>query len=231
MFESTFKNQASTALEEASSQIQNQASTTLEEITRIQKILQPSSRSKLWKVNKAQKQIRADSSTTKAKDHLPHEAPCGPISTFKIKPQRPLKKFQTKVQEQASTALEEISNKKFKNKPQRPLKKSQAQFKIKPQTALEEISSPIQDQASTALEEIFGPIQDQASNGPWIDIYNKGLQNASPTHDKHISQASRFPKNQESVLRSSFIVLPRSSPNGPLDQQSSTNSRSSPDGP
>ena len=43
------------------------------------------------------------------------------------------------------------------------------------------------------------------------------------------SQASRFPKNQESVLRSSFIL--RSSPNGPLDQQSSTNSRSSPDGP
>ncbi|KAM1059978.1 hypothetical protein ACFX2B_024434 [Malus domestica] len=29
------------------------------------------------------------------------------------------------------------------------------------------------------------------------------------------SQASRFPKNQESVLRSSFIVLPRSSPDGP----------------
>ncbi|KAM1934509.1 hypothetical protein ACFX15_018682 [Malus domestica] len=96
VFELTFKNQASTTLEEASSQIQNQASTTLEEITRIQKILQPSSRSKLWKVNKAQKQIRADSSTTKAKDHLPHKAHCGPISTFKIKPRRPLKKFQTK---------------------------------------------------------------------------------------------------------------------------------------
>ncbi|KAM1349643.1 hypothetical protein EV1_003679 [Malus domestica] len=28
------------------------------------------------------------------------------------------------------------------------------------------------------------------------------------------SQASRFPKNQESLLRSSFIVLPRSSPDG-----------------
>ncbi|KAM1064960.1 hypothetical protein ACFX2I_020461 [Malus domestica] len=80
VFESTFKNQASTALEE---------------ITRIQKILQPSSRSKLWKVNKRNK-IRADSPTTKAEDHLPHEAPCGPISTFKIKPRRPLKKFQTK---------------------------------------------------------------------------------------------------------------------------------------
>ncbi|KAM1533402.1 hypothetical protein EV2_007582 [Malus domestica] len=101
VFESTFKNQALTALEEAFNQIQDQASTALEEITRIQKIFQPSSRSKLWKVNKAQKQIRADSSTTKAKDHLPHEAPCGPISTFKIKPRRPLKKFQTKVQEQA----------------------------------------------------------------------------------------------------------------------------------
>ncbi|KAM1606817.1 hypothetical protein PS1_027974 [Malus domestica] len=33
VFESAFKNQASTALEEASSQIQNQASTALEEIT------------------------------------------------------------------------------------------------------------------------------------------------------------------------------------------------------
>ncbi|KAM1401126.1 hypothetical protein ACFX2F_028318 [Malus domestica] len=147
MFESTFKNQASTALEEVSNQIQDQASTAIEEITSpiqdqvsttleskpssriscgkstiggIQKILQPSSRSKLWKVNKRNK-IRADSSTTKAKDHLPHEAPCGPISTFKIKPRRPLKKFQTKIQDQASTALEEIS-------------------------------SPIQDQASTALE-------------------------------------------------------------------------------
>ncbi|KAM1596833.1 hypothetical protein ACFX1Z_031798 [Malus domestica] len=100
VFELTFKNQASTALEEVSSQIQDQASTALEEITRIQKILQSSSRLKLWKVNKAQKnKIRADSSTTKAKDHLPHEASCGPISTFKIKPRRPLKKFQTKVQE------------------------------------------------------------------------------------------------------------------------------------
>ncbi|KAM1274074.1 hypothetical protein ACFX2H_023896 [Malus domestica] len=108
--------------------------TALEEITRIQKILQPSLRSKLWKVNKRNK-IRADSSTTKAKDHLPHEAPCGPISTFKIKPQRPLKKFQTKVQEQASTALKEISS---------PIQDQAS-------TTLEEISSPIQDQASTAL--------------------------------------------------------------------------------
>ncbi|KAM1766813.1 hypothetical protein ACFX12_044976 [Malus domestica] len=109
VFDLTFKNQASMAFEEVSSQIQDQASMALEEITRIQKILQPSSRSKLWKVNKRNK-ICADSPTTKAKDHLPHEAPCGPISTFKIKPRRPLKKFQTKVQEQASTALEEISS-------------------------------------------------------------------------------------------------------------------------
>ncbi|KAM1172119.1 hypothetical protein ACFXTH_022390 [Malus domestica] len=134
VFELAFKNQAPTALEEASSQIQNQASTALEEIIRIQKILQPSSRSKLWKVNKRNK-IRADSPTTKAKDHLPHEAHCGPISTFKIKPRWSLKKFQIKVQEQASTALEEISS---------PIQDQAS-------TALEEISSPIQDQASTAL--------------------------------------------------------------------------------
>ncbi|KAM2614549.1 hypothetical protein TB2_029163 [Malus domestica] len=132
VFESAFKNQASTALEEVSSQLQDQASTALDEITRIQKILQPSSRSKLWKVNKRNK-TRADSPTTKAEDHLPHEAPCGPISTFKIKPRRPLKKFQTK--NQASTALEEISS---------PIQDQAS-------TALEEISSPIQDQASTAL--------------------------------------------------------------------------------
>ncbi|KAM0985639.1 hypothetical protein ACFX2I_012803 [Malus domestica] len=69
----------------------------------------------------AQKQIRANSSTTKAKDHLPHEAPCGPISTFKIKPRRPLKKFSSQ----------------FKIKPQRPLKKSPAQFKIKPRWPLD----------------------------------------------------------------------------------------------
>ncbi|KAM1855643.1 hypothetical protein ACFX15_005593 [Malus domestica] len=57
-------------------------------------------KNKLWEVNKCNK-IRADSSTTKAttkaKDHLPHEAPYGPIPTV--------------LQDQASTALEEISNK------------------------------------------------------------------------------------------------------------------------
>ncbi|KAM2566085.1 hypothetical protein TB1_008637 [Malus domestica] len=135
MFESTFKNQASTALEEVSNQIQDQASTALEEITRIQKILQPSSRSKLGKVNKRNK-IRADSPTTKAKDHLPHEAPCGPISTFKIKPRRPLKKFQTKFKNKPQRPLKK-SQAQFKNQPQRPLKKSPAQFKIKPRRPLD----------------------------------------------------------------------------------------------
>ncbi|KAM1477277.1 hypothetical protein ACFXTO_039156 [Malus domestica] len=69
----------------------------------------------------AQKQIRANSSTTKAKDHLPHEAPCGPISTLKIKHQRPLNKLSAQ----------------FKIKLQRPLKKSPAQFKIKPRWPLD----------------------------------------------------------------------------------------------
>ncbi|KAM0999626.1 hypothetical protein ACFX2A_006472 [Malus domestica] len=154
MFESTFKNQALTALEEASSQIQNQASTAFEEITspiqdQVSTILEsnPVQDQSCGKSTKRKKQICADSSTTKAKDHLPHEVPCGPISTFKIKPRRPLKKFQTKVQEQASTALEEISS----------------SIQDHASTALEEISSPIQDQASTALEEISSPIQDQAS--------------------------------------------------------------------
>ncbi|KAM2115726.1 hypothetical protein ACFX1R_009493 [Malus domestica] len=239
VFESTFKNQASTALEEVSSQIQDQASTALEEITigGIQKILQPSSRSKLWKVNKCNK-IRADSSTTKAKDHLPHEAPCGPISTFKIKHRRPLKKFQTKVQEQASTTLEEIS-------------------------------SPIQDQASTALKEISSPIQDQASTAlgststvrdfkthllhvtstslkhpgsrrikkAFFVLRSSFFQDQAPTALEESVLRSSFFQDQaptalwinnhppiqdqaptalkESVLRSSFIVLPRSSPDGP----------------
>ncbi|KAM2239381.1 hypothetical protein ACFXTI_008939 [Malus domestica] len=83
----------------------------------------------------AQKQIRANSSTTQAKDHLPHEAPCGPISTFKIKPRRPMKKFRTKFKNKTQRPLKKLST-QFKIKPQRPLKKSQAQFKIKPQRAL-----------------------------------------------------------------------------------------------
>ncbi|KAM1427457.1 hypothetical protein ACFX1T_019562 [Malus domestica] len=57
-------------------------------------------KNKLWKVNKCNK-IRADSSTTKANDHLP------------------------KVQEQASTALEEISNKNSRTSPKGPLKNLQ----------------------------------------------------------------------------------------------------------
>ncbi|KAM1890381.1 hypothetical protein ACFX14_033775 [Malus domestica] len=142
MVESTFKNQASTTLEEASSQIQNQASTALEEITRIQKILQPSSRSKLWKVNKAQKNRNVPIHQLPKPKIIYHmKLFVVQISTFKIKPRRPLKKFP-------------------------------AQFKIKPRRPLD-----------------------------------RRLQ---------------FPKNQESLLRSSFIILPRSSPDGPLDQQSST---------
>ncbi|KAM1170331.1 hypothetical protein ACFX2G_021218 [Malus domestica] len=43
-------------------------------------------------------------------------------------------------------------------------------------------------------------------------------------------KTSRFPKNQESVLRSSFIVLPRSSLDGPWINNHPL-SRSSPDGP
>ncbi|KAM2311934.1 hypothetical protein ACFXTH_022390 [Malus domestica] len=183
VFELAFKNQAPTALEEASSQIQNQASTALEEIIRIQKILQPSSRSKLWKVNKRNK-IRADSPTTKAKDHLPHEAHCGPISTFKIKPRWSLKKFQIKVQEQASTALEEIS-------------------------------SPIQDQASTALEEISSPIQDQASTA----LGSTSTVRDFKTHLLHVTSTSlKHPGSRrikKAFFVSSFIVLPRSSPDGP----------------
>ncbi|KAM1343725.1 hypothetical protein ACFX1Q_008522 [Malus domestica] len=175
VFESTFKNQASTALEEAFSQIRNQASTALEEITRIQKILQPSSRSKLWKVNKRNK-IRADSSTTKAKNHLPHEAPCGPISTFKIKPRRSLKKFQTKVQEQASTALEEISS---------PIQDQAS-------TTLEEISSPIQDQASTAL-----------GSTSTIKDFKTHLLHVTSTSLKH--PGSRRIKKAFFVLHSSFF--------------------------
>ncbi|KAM1663897.1 hypothetical protein ACFXTN_039504 [Malus domestica] len=109
-------------------------------------------------------------------------------------------------------------------------------FKNQASTALKEASSQIQNQASTALEEITtlkhpgsrrikkvffvlrsSFFQDQASTALGSTIIH--LQDQAPT------------ALEESVLRSSFIVLPRSSPNGPLDQQSSTNSRSSPDGP
>ncbi|KAM1506638.1 hypothetical protein FF1_016214 [Malus domestica] len=71
-------------------------------------------------------------------------------------------------------------------------------------------------------------------DGPWIDIYSKGLQNASPTRDKHmyttclevgafvdieISLSSiQFP--EESRKPSSFFQ--DQAPDGPLDQQSST---------
>ncbi|KAM2170396.1 hypothetical protein ACFX1R_035595 [Malus domestica] len=133
MVESTFKNQASTTLEEASSQIQNQASTALEEITSpiqdqvsttleskpssriscgkstiggIQKILQPSSRSKLWKVNKAQKNRNVPIHQLPKPKIIYHmKLFVVQISTFKIKPRRPLKKFPAQ----------------FKIKPRRPL--------------------------------------------------------------------------------------------------------------
>ncbi|KAM0964124.1 hypothetical protein ACFX2I_022980 [Malus domestica] len=60
--------------------------------------------------------------------------------------------------------------------------------------------------------------QDQAPTALWINNHPP-IQDQAPT------------ALEESVLSSSFIVLPRSSPNDPLHQQSSTNSRSSPDGP
>ncbi|KAM1472598.1 hypothetical protein ACFX2I_028827 [Malus domestica] len=127
-----FKIKPRRPLKKITSPIQDQVSTTLES--------KSCSRSKLWKINKLEESRKSSNpvqdqscgkSTSatkyvpihplpKPKDHLPHEAPCGPISTFKIKPRRPLKKSQAQ----------------FKIKPQRPLKKSLAQFKIKPQTAL-----------------------------------------------------------------------------------------------
>ncbi|KAM2446951.1 hypothetical protein PS1_017353 [Malus domestica] len=104
---------------------------------------------------------------------------------------------------------------------------SESTFKNQASTALEEVSSQIQDQASTALEEITtlkypgsrrikkvffvlrsSFFQDQASTALGSTIIH--LQDQAPT------------ALEESVLRSLFIVLPRSSPNGPLDQQSST---------
>ncbi|KAM1111976.1 hypothetical protein EV2_046007 [Malus domestica] len=167
--------------------------------------------------------IRVDSPTTKAKDHLPHEAPCGPISTFKIKPRRPLKKFQTTIQDQASTALEEISSPiqdqaskalgststvrdfkthllhvtstSLKHPGSRRIKK--AFFVLR--------SSFFQDQAPTALEESVlrsSFFQDQAPTALWINNHPP-IQDQAPT------------ALEESVLRSSFIVLPRSSPDGP----------------
>ncbi|KAM2588897.1 hypothetical protein EV1_046251 [Malus domestica] len=99
--------------------------------------------------------------------------------------------------------------------------------------AIEEISSPIQDQASTALEEISSPIQDSSLDGPWIDIYSKGLQNASPTRDKHMCTTClevgafvdiEISVPEESRKCSSFFVHRSSKikPRRPLDQQSST---------
>ncbi|KAM2734038.1 hypothetical protein EV2_037392 [Malus domestica] len=177
---SQIQNQALTALEEITSPIQDQVSTTLESkpssriscgkstIGGIQKTLQPSSRSKLWKVNKRNK-IRADSPTTQAKYHLPHEAPCGPISTFKIKPRRPLKKFQTKVQDQASTALGSTSTvRDFKT---HLLHVTSTSLKHPGSRRIKKMffvlrSSFFQDQASTALGSTIIHFQDQAPTAP-----------------------------------------------------------------
>ncbi|KAM1653379.1 hypothetical protein ACFX15_005593 [Malus domestica] len=95
---------------------------------------------------------------------------------FKIKPRRPLKKFQTKVQEQASTALEEsVLRSSFivlpRSSPDGPWINKPLFFKIKPKSPRRSVhhcssrSSPkaledpfitiIQDQALTALEETF----------------------------------------------------------------------------
>ncbi|KAM1621618.1 hypothetical protein ACFXTN_018447 [Malus domestica] len=94
-------------------------------------------------------------------------------------------------------------------------------FKNQALTALEEVSSQIQHQASTTLEEIttlkhLGSrrikkaffvlrssfFQDQAPTTLWINNHPP-IQDQAPT------------ALEESVLRSSFIVLPRSSPDGP----------------
>ncbi|KAM0959393.1 hypothetical protein TB2_024175 [Malus domestica] len=91
---------------------------------------------KVVESQQAQKQIRANSSTAKAKDHLPHKAHCSPISTFKIKPRRPLKKFSAQFKIKPQRPLKK-SQAQFKIKPQRPMKKSPAQFKIKPRWPLD----------------------------------------------------------------------------------------------
>ncbi|KAM1916650.1 hypothetical protein ACFX13_036346 [Malus domestica] len=79
-----------------------------------------------------------------------------------------------------------------KIKPQRPLDQQSSTFKIKPRRPLKKAffiprSSFFQDQAPTAL---------------WINNHPP-IQDQAPT------------ALEESVLRSSFIVLPRSSPDGP----------------
>ncbi|KAM1150759.1 hypothetical protein ACFX2B_030901 [Malus domestica] len=66
-----------------------------------------------------------------------------PYNSNPIQDQAPtaLEEISNKVQDQAPTAFEEFQT-KFKIKPQRPLKKSPAQFKIKPQQPLKK--SPAQ---------------------------------------------------------------------------------------
>ncbi|KAM0959793.1 hypothetical protein ACFX2C_024900 [Malus domestica] len=102
------------------------------------------------------------------------------------------------IQDQAPTALEEsVLHSSFivhpKIKPKWPFGSTNIhQFKIKPRRPLKKVffvlsSSFFQDQAPTAL---------------WINNHPP-IQDQAPT------------ALEESVLRSSFIVLPRSSPNGP----------------
>ncbi|KAM1051096.1 hypothetical protein ACFX15_032075 [Malus domestica] len=70
-------------------------------------------------------------------------------------------------------------------------------------------------------------------DGPWIDIYSKGLQNASPTRDKHMYTTCfevgafvdiEISVPEESRKCSSFFVhrSSKTKPRRPLDQQSST---------
>ncbi|KAM1635345.1 hypothetical protein ACFXTN_012182 [Malus domestica] len=119
------------------------------------------------------------------------------------------------IQDQAPTALEEsvhrsssvhpeesrkpyslFVHRSSKIKPRRPLDQQSSTFKIKPRRPLEELP-PIQDQAPKALEEL-PPIQDQAPTA-----LEESVHRSSSVHP------------EESRKPSSFIVLPRSSPDGP----------------
>ncbi|KAM1517124.1 hypothetical protein ACFX10_016003 [Malus domestica] len=87
--------------------------------------------------------------------------------------------------------------------------------------ALEEISNKVQEQASTALEEISSPIQDQASTA----LGSTSTLRDFKTHLLHVTNTCirralkwghLVPKNQESSLRSSFIVHPKIKPKWPF---------------
>ncbi|KAM2724130.1 hypothetical protein EV1_026994 [Malus domestica] len=147
-------------------------------------------------------------------------------STFKNQASTALEEVFGQIRDQASTAFEEISN---------PIQDQAS-------TALEEISNPIQDQASMTLEEISSPIQDQAPTAlgstSTIRDFKTHLLHMTSTCSRRIKKAffvlrSSFFQDrastalgstiihlqdqaptalEESVLRSSLIVLPRSSP-------------------